>query len=67
MGMGERVLWGQVIGEGQGRSLEGSGIGLDWGFTARQQYLSHFETPREVGKIQCDTGVCHLVLLHALR
>jgi hypothetical protein len=31
------------------------GGGLDWGFTAR-----------EVGKIQFDTGVCHLVLVLAL-
>jgi hypothetical protein len=41
-------------------------IGLDWGLTAHQQYLSHFEPPREVGKIQCETGMCHLVLLRAL-
>jgi hypothetical protein len=44
-------------------------IGLDLGFTAHQQYLSHFKPSREVGKIhiiQCDTGVCHLVLLRAL-
>jgi hypothetical protein len=50
-------------------SLIGSYAGpdrLDWGFTAHQQYLSHFEPPQEVGKIQCDTGVCHLVLLRAL-
>jgi hypothetical protein len=25
-------------------------IGLDWGFTAHQQYLSYFEPSREVGK-----------------
>jgi hypothetical protein len=46
--------------------VDEDGIGLDWGFMAHQQYLSNFEPAREVGRIQCDTGVCHLVLLHTL-
>jgi hypothetical protein len=43
-------------------------IGMDLGFTARQQYISHFEPPEKWGRysvtlacVTCDNGVCHLL------
>jgi hypothetical protein len=39
-------------------------VGLDW-FYGSSTVFKHVEPPRAVGRIECDTGICPLVLLRA--